>query len=498
MLSRRDFQTGAVAAAGLALTSPAVAQPSGAPMRRSAGAMALDDPDIVAYRLAVARMKALPETDSRSWVRQMTIHFSFCPHSNWYFLPWHRAYITAFERICREMSGKADFALPFWDWSQDRTLPAAFAAGTPETNALNHPRPGFGPTDRLPDEFFGPSVIDAILDIGDFETFGSTRPTDQNDTSATWLRADGANGELEATPHNTLHGILGGDMGGYRSPRDPIFWLHHCNVDRLWTLWNRNGGVNSDEALWLDMRLDGMFVVGDGSPWRLGVRDVLVTDTLGFRYPGAAAPIVGASSSGRRVSLLRRLSSAIRSRIRGRAENVDLPGGGKALLAAAANTEGATRLRPLSVKVALGRKLHEILKPLKLSHSGLRSGRLRALRGGPPQRVLATIRNIALPGDRETRFRVFVNCDYLTIATPITDPHYAGSYAFFKPLDLGHTHGSGSPTASFTLDITATLDRIRAAGGRDGEQIVVQLVALGKGDEAATKLVPEKVEIAIL
>jgi tyrosinase len=39
--------------------------------------------------------------------------------------------------------------------------------------------------------------------------------------------------------HNTGHNFIGGHMGGAFSPNDPIFWLHHANVDRLWDLWQR-------------------------------------------------------------------------------------------------------------------------------------------------------------------------------------------------------------------------------------------------------------------
>ena len=41
-------------------------------------------------------------------------------------------------------------------------------------------------------------------------------------------------GMLEATPHNTVHNTIAGDMATMLSPRDPIFFLHHANIDRIW------------------------------------------------------------------------------------------------------------------------------------------------------------------------------------------------------------------------------------------------------------------------
>src|SRR5262245_48458449 len=61
------------------------------PMRRDLATLSPSDPVITTYRAAVAAMKALPATDPRNWNAQAEIHFNFCPHGNWFFLPWHRA-----------------------------------------------------------------------------------------------------------------------------------------------------------------------------------------------------------------------------------------------------------------------------------------------------------------------------------------------------------------------------------------------------------------------
>jgi tyrosinase len=89
-------------------------------------------PEIVAYKKAVTKMRGLPATDKRSWKNQAEIHgqvlgsFGSCRHQSWYFLPWHRAYLHCFEEIVRELSGDQNFALPYWDWSTQVTLPKPF------------------------------------------------------------------------------------------------------------------------------------------------------------------------------------------------------------------------------------------------------------------------------------------------------------------------------------------------------------------------------------
>ena len=47
-----------------------------------------------------------------------------------------------------------------------------------------------------------------------------------------WSR--GTNNVSLESPHNTMHGVVGGIMASYQSSFHPVFWLHHCNVDRLY------------------------------------------------------------------------------------------------------------------------------------------------------------------------------------------------------------------------------------------------------------------------
>ena len=109
----------------------------------------------------------------------------------------------------------------------------------------------------------------------DFEAFGSTRPRGQNSAAASWQRRAGSATELEFNPHNGVHQAIGGNMAVIAlSSRDPIFYLHHANIDRLWTAWNARGNANSAEPMWRDFAFNRNFIDGaDGSPWDVGVGD---------------------------------------------------------------------------------------------------------------------------------------------------------------------------------------------------------------------------------
>src|SRR4029077_3485278 len=170
-----------------------------------------NDPDLAAMRRADAAMKDLPQSDPRNWISFADIHRNFCAHGSGYFLPCRRAYILSFERICRQLSGKRDFALPYWNWTADRAFPAHFSTGDRNSNPLNHPRPGVASGLRLTDDMVGAGVIASIMRSPDFDAFGNTRARGQSNTTAQWQRRSGSSTELEFNPHNSVHQEIGGN-----------------------------------------------------------------------------------------------------------------------------------------------------------------------------------------------------------------------------------------------------------------------------------------------
>ncbi len=254
-LSRRDFlKLSALGAVGIALASCTKEQLEeilekikNRPVRRNINTMADDDPDLVSYRAAVTAMKALPSSDARNWTRQAEIHQNFCPHGNWLFLPWHRAYMWYFEEICRELSGNNAFALPYWNWQNDKQIPAAFWGGP--SNPLFHSPRFASQTSTITSPVFAPTYIEnPILVETNFEVFGSgsiSAATPQQNGSP------GGQGPLESGPHNSLHGFVGGDMGTFMSPLDPIFWTHHNIIDAIWVEWNiKRNNPNTSNGAW--------------------------------------------------------------------------------------------------------------------------------------------------------------------------------------------------------------------------------------------------------
>jgi hypothetical protein len=103
-------------------------------------------------------------------------------------------------------------------------------------------------------------------------------------------------GTIEQYPHNTIHvwagtstEVGGKDMGSlYAAARDPVFYAHHAQLDRLWELWKNplvvgrnNSDIDDDDAF-----LDAEFAFYDerAEMVRVRVRDCLRAAALGYRY----------------------------------------------------------------------------------------------------------------------------------------------------------------------------------------------------------------------
>lgn len=168
------------------------------------------------------------------------------------FLPWHRRFLIEFEQALQSVD--ATVALPYWDWTADRTsrsslwapdflggtgrardgqvLDGAFARSgnrwtiTVRVDGRDYLRRDLGAGGRqLPTR----AEVDSVLAM---ETYDM----------APWnSSSDGFRNHLEGwrgvNLHNRVHVWVGGQMGTGVSPNDPVFWMHHAFIDKLWADW---------------------------------------------------------------------------------------------------------------------------------------------------------------------------------------------------------------------------------------------------------------------
>jgi hypothetical protein len=232
--------------------------------------------DMEAMSKALAIMKNTPCSNVTSWYYQGAIHWvtdpgdvtnnvlcptytgpldtawQNCTHTangaNIHFLIWHRLYTYFFERIVRKYSGKSDFAIPYWKYVDPlyRVMPAIF---------------------RDPKDSLYELARDKTLNQGqpisksfaDQYLVGGMQTANQSEDYEVF------NSNIENAPHNYMHGYIGGSgrqwniiyqqytpygmMADATSAGfDPVFWIHHSNIDYLWEKWYDSTGKQPDLA----------------------------------------------------------------------------------------------------------------------------------------------------------------------------------------------------------------------------------------------------------
>jgi hypothetical protein len=198
-------------------------------------------------------------------------------YQQWYFLPWHRLMLNQFEGVIREVLHDEDFTLPYWNPitgnPEDLIVPAVFRV--PGSTLYNGTR------------WFwvnGGERIDTLY--RDWITLDALNEKFYIDSPNGSL---GFNPRLDQNPHFFTHFALGGDMAEFSTVgADPMFYLHHSNIDRLWESWNRLGNKNPTDPKYLDRK----FSYGDRSGKRvdLPVSASDRTAQLGYEYDSYEKP----------------------------------------------------------------------------------------------------------------------------------------------------------------------------------------------------------------
>jgi hypothetical protein len=143
-------------------------------------------------------------------------------HNGRWFLPWHRVFLLEYERVLKQLSGKNYLSIPYWDSRNDANT---------------------GSTTFWHNGFLAPNRLNWSIsrEFGVNGQLASASTVDNVLNQTTLINANGNTDNfsryLEITLHNQGHNWIGGTMGSRQSPLDPVFFLHHCMVDKLWDDW---------------------------------------------------------------------------------------------------------------------------------------------------------------------------------------------------------------------------------------------------------------------
>ncbi|KAH7839089.1 hypothetical protein Vadar_034748 [Vaccinium darrowii] len=427
------------------------------------------------FERAMQLMKALPDDDPRSFTQQADIHCAYCNgaydqvgfpdlelqiHECWLFFPYHRYYLYFFEKILGKLIDDPNFAMPFWSWDSPESMKMPAMYGNPKSSLY----------DKLRDAKHVPStraVIDLDYDLTDptdtdqerissnltimYRQVVSSGKTAKLFMGTPYQAGDNPNpgaGSLENTPHGQVHIWCGDrtqtnfeDMGNfYSTGRDPLFFAHHSNVDRMWSIWKTLGGKRKDftDPDWLNTEF--LFYDENAQLVRVKVKDCLDSRYLGYVYQDLNIPWL----KNRPTALVSKVSRKIK----------------KAGVAMAADIPAAAQVFPA--------KLDKVVRAMVA-----RPKKSRTTKEKDDEEEILVIEGIELE-DRESfvKFDVFINDEDETVIRP-GNSEFAGSF-----VNLPHKHGGKNKTTSRTtsrlrLGITELLEDL---GAEDDDGIVVTLV----------------------
>lgn len=311
----------------------------------------IDEEYIAKLEKGIALMKALPHDDPRNFIQQAKVHCAYCNgayhlshpfqdthidiHGSWLFFPFHRWYIYFFERILSNLIGDPNFALPFWNWDtpEGMQMPPYFT--NPNSSLYHELRHHNHLPPKVVDLLYHsthsdnatPSHKQVLYNLATMYKQMVLASTKELFMGSPFRLGDQPNpgmGSVEDAPHNTVHTWVGGadtpnheDMGTfYAAARDPIFYAHHTNLDRMWTLWKSLGGEErkdySDDRDWLDSEF--FFYDENANLVRVKIRDCLDTTKLGYVFQDVDLPWLRTPPTSRKSKLLRKGSRYSKTR----------------------------------------------------------------------------------------------------------------------------------------------------------------------------------------
>jgi tyrosinase len=224
-------------------------------------------------------------------------HFSNAHHSPG-FLVWHREFLLRFEQELRVSTNNPSYTLPYWDWVNNTAFTKVFSPNAFGGNGLptddyivQNGRFGKGsgqfkvniypisipdsiPSIYIKRHFSWLPTINTLPDMQDInrmmsKTVYDTAPWDYYSDTAVSFRNylegywNGPNtnptlAQVGDGLHGRVHLFIGGNMVSNSSPNDPVFFLHHCNVDRLFAQWQDVHGVQNFPSEWLLTHYDAV------------------------------------------------------------------------------------------------------------------------------------------------------------------------------------------------------------------------------------------------
>ncbi|HIE4564377.1 TPA: tyrosinase family protein [Stenotrophomonas maltophilia] len=299
-----------------------------------------------------------------------------------------------------------------------------------------------------------PDTIHAGLSPVEFYNDDVSRSFTSSRTASHVVQPDGATkfSVLEGFPHNKVHNCIGGvgavdpgpygNMTNFLSPLDPIFYLHHANMDRLWDVWNQLQQSRGKPIMPINVDQRRQFM---NEPFRFFV-----------------------NSQGKPVG--ERPASAFFSTT---AFDYDYVYGGRNDLLTAAALPAAAG----AVRVVRGIRSDGTVR-VAVPNEAVRAH----LAASGPRQLIAEVTLERPRGLNNTReFDVLINAPAGTSSVDADSPYYAGTASFFGPTMAGMDH---SHPTTFAVPLPQKLGALQALNAADGGTTTLEIRLVASSGQA--------------
>jgi tyrosinase len=467
-LSRRHLVAGGLAGAGASVFPGFIREANAATVTRYNLATANGQAMLKKYAQAVKLMMALPPSDPRSWTFQWYTHavptnttkaaaissifgsgsspqkalatlmWNTCQaHFNSadepYFLPWHRMYVCYFEEIIRALLKDPKFSLPYWNYS----VPAGYPIPK-EFRMQNDPLwgPLFRPNRK--------SVVNAGQPIFNGNPGGtasdlSTAPAMAQTSYLPVGAVQGFNQTLDFGLHGNVHVFVGNGQGMGSIPwaaNDPIFWMHHCNIDRIWASWNNAGHTNPNNMpSWSNKVF--VFAGPDGKEVKAVVKDYTNTKKCDYTYDQFVSSPIHIATAPATATLT---AAAVVPPV-AVAKSQSGPVALSAATPVRVNLQAAAPPSPAPTQA-----------PGATSAASPLSARLSALPEN--RRLYLVLSDVKADDQPEALYRIYLDLPGDGAPSDPVNSHYVGTFNFFAAVPHGDDHAGHNVSRSMSFDIT--------------------------------------------
>jgi tyrosinase len=232
--------------------------------------------EVQSLRDAFAKLQGI--SDNRGYQYVASVHGLnqyYCPHGDVRFLIWHRPYLLMFEQALQAAAPGFSLGIPYWNWTssqaQQEGVPSIFAAKTYTPAGGKNPVPN--PLFKAAISFKNPMKwTETSRHPGATSSLGALPGLVQAANRETVY--DRFTSAVEQ-PHNFVHGWVGGAMGQVPyAAFDPIFWVHHCFIEKLFCDWQDRTSAP------ISPNISGQVL----APFNKSADSVWDYKTLGYRY----------------------------------------------------------------------------------------------------------------------------------------------------------------------------------------------------------------------